>query len=303
MKRFCSWLLATATIGASIAEAQVTLQAKYTEGAKAVVHSETKTTQTLTLAGMDLDTKSTTFIVTSSSTGNRAADGTLMIEEKTDVLQSELGLPGGVTLQFDSANPDKKADNPLLEPILEIYRSLVRFPVTVVVDANNKITEIKLPEGEFEKLPEGAKERFSPEARKKAAEQAEGFLPTEPVKPGDTWERSADANLGSGQVMSFRTKYEYAGTVDQDGKTLDKITGKTFEVSFSINGNPMLQVTKSDLKVKESQSTVLFDRDLGRVASRTSKIRIEGPLTLVINGAELPGKVDLTIEEKTTRQK
>lgn len=301
-KPFCLAVL-VATLGTTVAPAQVTLERKYMEGSKSVVHSDTKTTQTLTLAGMDLETKSSTFMVVNSTIGQRGADGTLKVEEKTNTLQSELTLPGGIMLQFDSANPDKKADNPMLEPILDIYRAMLRLPMTVELDAKNKIAEIKLPDGEYEKLPEAAKERFNPETRKKAAEQMHMYLPDGPVKMGDNWERSHEANLGGGQIMSFRTKYEYAGTVEQDGRTLDKITGKSFEVGFSITGNAMLQVTKSDLKIAESATTILFDRELGAVASRTSKVQIVGPLTLVINGMELPGKVDLTIEEKNTRQK
>jgi hypothetical protein len=169
MKKLFGLVLVLTALGATVAQAQVKLEAKYHEGTKSVLQSESKTTQTLTLAGMDLDTKSSTFIVATHTTGQRGADGALSIEDKTDVLQSELSLPGGIKLQFDSANPDKKADNPLLEPILDIYRAMLRIPVTIVVDAKNKITEIKLPDGEFEKLPEAAKERLSPEVRKKAS--------------------------------------------------------------------------------------------------------------------------------------
>lgn len=102
--------------------------------------------------------------------------------------------------------------------------------------------------------------------------------------------------------MSFRTKYEYEGTVEQDGETLDKITGKVFDVNYTINGNPMLQVTQSDLKVTSSEIIHLFNRKLGQAVSHTSKTHIVGPLTLVINGTTLPGKVDLTMEEKSERK-
>jgi Family of unknown function (DUF6263) len=289
-------------LGSTIASAQVKLENKFAEESKSTVHRDTTTKQTLTLAGMDIDTKSSTFIVATSSTGKRAADGTLKIEEKIDTMQSEITIPGGL-IQFDSANPDKKADNALLEPILDIFRSVYRNAVTVEVDAKNKITSVKLPDGEYEKLPDAAKDQLSPETLKKNIENVLQFLPDEPVKKGDTWERSSEQNLGSGQTMNFRTKYEYQGTIEKDGKTLDKITGKAFEVSFAINGNAMLQVTKSDLKILESESTFLFDRERGSVVSTSSRVQIAGPLTLVINAMEFPGKVDLTIEEKSSREK
>ena len=296
-RRFCFSVVAL-LLSSTIASAQVKLEPKYPEGAKSVVHRDTTSKQTLTLAGMDIDTKSSTFIVATASIGKRAADGTLKIEEKVETLQSEISTPGGL-IQFDSANPDKKADNALLEPILDIFRSVYRNPVTVELDAKNKITAVKLPEGEYEKLSDAAKGQLNPESLKKTVENALQFLPE---KKGDTWERSSEQNLGAGQTMSFRTKYEYQGTVEKDGKTLDKITGKAFEVSFAINGNAMLQVTKSDLKIIESESTVLFDRERGSAVSTSSKVQIAGPLTLVVNAMEFAGKVDLTIEEKSSRE-
>jgi hypothetical protein len=290
-------------VSSAVASAQVTLQQKYPEGSKFVTHSEQKSKQTLTLAGMDLDTKSTTFVVGTTTISNRAADGSLTIEEKVDSMQTEVSFPGGLTLSFDSSNPDKKAPIPDLEPLLEGLRAASRLPMTLELDAKNKIRRVKLPDGEFEKLPEAAKDRFNPETLQKASEQSTAFLPDTPVNVGDSWERSNDANMGEGQVLTFRTKFEYAGTITQDDMTLDKITGKVFEVSYAVNGNPMLQVKNSDLKVLESTGTYLFDRERGVMLSRSTKVQIAGPLTLVFNNAELKGKVDLTMEDSAVRQK
>lgn len=306
LKRFSSVMsglaVAIVLIGATRVMAEVTLELKFPEESKATLQSELSVDQTLTLAGQDIVTKSSTFAVSTSSVGKRAEDGSLAVTDRVDVFQSELNI-NGTKVQFDSANPDKKADVPQLEPVLDIYRAIIKFPITKTFDAKNKLIAAKLPEGEFEKLGDLAKEQFDPEKLKKATEQVLAFLPDGPVKEGETWERSTESNLGSGQVMSFRTKYEYKGTIEQDGRTLDKIEGKAFEVSLAINGNPMLQLTKSDLKIKESASTILFDREKGHVVSRVSKVRIDGPLTLTINGMELPGKVDLTMQDKGTRQK
>ena len=306
LKRFSSVMsglaVAIVLIGATRAMAEVTLELKFPEESKATLQSELSVDQTLTLSGQDIVTKSSTFAVSTSSVGKRADDGSLAVTDRVDVFQSELNI-NGTKVQFDSANPDKKADVPRLEPVLDIYRAIIKFPITKTFDAKNKLIAAKLPEGEFEKLGDLAKEQFDPEKLKKATEQVLAFLPDGPVKEGETWERSTESNLGSGQVMSFRTKYEYKGTIEQDGRTLDKIEGKAFEVSLAINGNPMLQLTKSDLKIKESASTILFDREKGHVVSRVSKVRIDGPLTLTINGMELPGKVDLTMQDKGTRQK
>ena len=289
--------------GAGEARAQVTLELKYAEGTKSSSQTESLVNQTLTLGGRDVLTKSSTFMTMSSSIGTRGADGTLAIVERVESMQTELDL-NGTKLQFDSVNPDKKADIPQLEPLLDLLRAAVKLPMTrTLEEKTNKLKSITLPEGEYERLGEAAKDRFDPVKLKKATEQALAYLPDGPVKVGDKWERATEVNLGSGQLMSFLTKYEYLGTVEQDGVTLDKIGGKAFEVSLSIVGNPALQLTKSDLKVKESATTHLFDRERGVLVSKVGKVRIDGPLTLVIGGMELEGKLDLTMEEKSTRQK
>ncbi len=289
-------------LGTGIASAQVTLELKYPEGTKHLVHTEGMSNQKMTLAGMAIDTKSTSFGIATTTIGKRDADGLLKLEEKVESLQVELSLPGGLSLRFDSTNPGKKADIPQLEPVLDSCRSQC-LPVTVELDAKNKIQSANLPEGEYEKLPESVREAFTTEVLKKGLERSLACLPDEPVKKGDRWERSTELHLGEGQVMSFRTKFEYAGTLEQDGKTLDKITGKVFEVNYSAKANPAYQITKSDFKVIDSDGTYLFDREQGAVVLRSSKVQIGGTLTMVINGMELPGEVDLTMEEKVTRQK
>jgi len=303
MLRVFSLALVALTMCYGQVSAQVALQVRFAPGTKSTSETDVKTHQILTLAGMDVETRSSTFSITTKSIGERAADGTLPIQEKIDVLQTEVGLPGGTTLQFDSSNPEKKAGNPLLEPLLERLRVSFQNPVTVLLDDKNKIKEIKFPEGVVESLDASNKSLFDPVKRKKAAEQARGYLPDEPVKPGESWERATEADFGGGQTMSFRTKYTYVGTVEIDGQMFDKITGNVFEVSYSVDQAAPIRVAKSDLKVTESNETVLFDRGLGAVQQLQRKLRIEGPLTLVINGTNLDGKLDLTIEEKTKRQK
>ena len=300
-KLFC--LLIPLIAVPAVVSAQVKLEPKYPEGAKSIVQNETTTKQTLVLAGMNIDTKARTFGVGKSAVGKRAADGTLEVVESMETMQSEISLPGGLSINFDSANPDKKASNPLLEPILDSFRTISRQPIIVQLDSKNNITKVRLPDGEFEKLTGLAKDQLSPEWLKKGYEKALAHLPSEAVKVGDKWERSLEMNPGDGQVLTFRTQYEYAGTVQQDGKTLDKITNKVLDVSYVVNGNGQLQVKNAELKVVDSSGTFLFDRERGATVSRMSKVQVAGPVTLVINGMELPGSVDLTIEENATLQK
>ncbi len=90
-------------------------------------------------------------------------------------------------------------------------------------------------------LPEAirplVKGQLDPENLKKAANQEIDNLPTEPVNKGDSWQRAQTANFGAGQVMTFQNKFTYEGTIEKNGKTLDKITHKTLSVDFALLGS------------------------------------------------------------------
>ena len=303
MLRNCSYLLALLLTAPLSLSAQVSLENKYSEGTRHSIEIEQKSVQTLTLAGMNIDTKSSVFSVVTTSIGQRSGDGTLAFTETVESLQSETALPGGIEIRFDSKDPDKKLDNPLLEPFLDVLRAACRIPVTIELDRQNQIQRASRPESEVNKLSDAARKRFSSENLKVEAQKSLAFLPDQPVKKGDRWERTLDMDAGDGQILSFQTRYEYAGTVDQAGVDLDKIDQKVLAVTYSVNGNPSLQIKNSDLIVLESTGVILFNREIGAAVSRSSKVHVAGPLTLVFNGAELGGKVDLTIEEVASRRK
>lgn len=302
LKHFC-FTFAVVLTSVTVASAQVSFERKFAEGTKFTVQKEEKTKQALVLNGMNIDTASSTFSLVTTTIGKRTADGRLELESKVDSMQSETSLPGGLTLQFDSSVPDKKVNNPLLERIADTLKAIVRLPVKVELNSSNHVEDAKLPEGEFEKLPAGTQDHLKSEWLKKKAEQSMAVLPDKPVKKGETWEVASELNAGDGNVLSFRTQYEYVGTVDQDGKTLDKITSKTIDVSYSITGNATVQLKNSDLKVVESSGMLLFDRDVGDITLQESKLQVAGPLTFFIDGKEYAGTVDFVIETKSTYRK
>ena len=286
------------------AQAQVRLEVKHTEGSKQVLHTNMKIKQTLTLAGMNIDTESDRFIISSMQVGKKDADGKLRAEVKIDKLSVNLKLPGGITMTFDSDDPNRKADNPQLEPVLELMRAATKVRTTLVFDSSGKVVAVEGLDKAAEGLAEELKGEFDAEQVKKTANQLAERLPTDPVKPGDTWTRNSDLPLGSGQVMSFTTEYKYVGEVKEGTKTLDKVEAKATSVSFTIaeTSKLPLKVTKSDLKPTESTETLLFDRAAGQWHLVKEKIRIQGDLDFTLNGQALPGKLDLTIESDTSRQ-
>lgn len=298
------WLTVLAMGWCPLASAAETLAFQYVPNTKEVYEVEQKSDQKLTIGEFDVLTKAATFSVSTHTLGARAGDGSLDLTEKVDVLQVNLDLPGGIVYQFDSGNADKPADNPLLEPVAKTLRATFRTPVTTVLKADHSVKEIRVPEGASAGLPQEFDKLFDAETRKKAFGHARSYLPDKPVKQGDTWDRTVEANLGNGQTLTPTIRYEYQGTVEKNGRTLHKITSKPIAVLYSMDpGSPSpLKVTQSDLKPTEGEGEVLFDNNRGVAEMRVSRMRIVGTLTMVAGGQELPGKLDLTITEKVTRR-
>ncbi len=285
--------------------AQIKLEAKFEEGRKTVVHTTMKLKQTLTLAGMAQETESDRFVITSSQAGKRDADGKLRIESKTDKLSVNMKIQG-ITVSFDSDDPNKKVENPLLEPLMQTFRAAAKIKATLIRDRTGKVVAVEGLEKAAEEVPAELRGDFNADQAKKNANQELDFLPSDPVKLGDTWSKTAELPLGGNQTMSLTTDYKYAGEVKEGGKTFNKIEGKSTAVSLTIAENPNAQVkirlTKSELKPVDSTSVVLFDREAGQVHSQKGKLRVVGDLELEVNGTAYPGKLDLTIESETVRQ-
>lgn len=278
---------------------------KYVESSKQVKETESKVDQTLTIAGMAVETKALTFQTTKTEIGERDAEGKLPVTETVTSLRSDLELPGGTKINFDSANPDQKADNPLFEPLMEVFRAIVKNPITALVDRENHVTEAKIANNAQDQLPKEVQSFLQPERQKRDREQAWSFLPDKEVEAGAEWERFIEQDLGGGQTFSFKMKYTYAGPEQKDNKTYHKFGLEHLEATYALdpNGNPMVQVPKSDLKVAKSSGSILYDPATGEIPFRESLVKITGTMTLTINGMDFPSDLNLTMTEKSTLQK
>jgi hypothetical protein len=291
------------------AQAQVKLEYKFPESKSIKYKANSKIKHILTLAGQEFETRNDETIIKSRTVGTKRADGGLPIEEKVESLRIDLAVPGDINVTYDSTDPNSKIDNPALEFLTEAFKLAAETTYTVILDGSSKVKAI---EG-AEKLREKA-DKLSPEARdvirgnletdrlKMEFEQELGNVPDIVARPGETWERTEIGDIGSGQRLHFQKKYEYLGTEKKGDKTFDKIGAKVNKVELKQDPavNAQLKVLGGDLKVESSEETILFDRDLGRIESAHSKVRLKGEnLKFSVNGMELEGGLDLTIETTT----
>ena len=297
------WALATVLVTPA-AQGQVVLKPKLQPKTKRVYNSESNTKQILTLAGMDVETKSTQFSITEHALGARGDDGTLRLVQTIRKLQQETILPG-FKLTFDSSNPGKKAPLPQLEPMLDLLRVISKAKTTLV---HNKLDQVIKVEGFKELIKDldpavrkNFSEQFDPKiilARWKNSNQR---IPAKAVRIGDTWDHTSVMDLEAGQKISIKRRYSYTGTVKQGPYMLHRITSRSLEVGLTQDppeGSPT-KITASKLKIAKGTGEILIDLKQGIIFSDSDTTQMTGTLTIEINGMKLDGRLDLTIAVQT----
>ncbi|MEX0714233.1 MAG: hypothetical protein WD278_18000 [Pirellulales bacterium] len=279
---------------ASAANAQEVLKPKFQEGAKYKVRETQAVDQTLNIAGMNSVTKVSNTTTAQTEHGQRDEKGLLSIITTVDSIVADFDI-GGTKIHFDSADPNAKVEGDVAQLVVQALKASVGLRLTQTIDDRGRVQSV-----------EGVKEGtgLNPDDLKIAFQQDIDQFPADPVKPGDSWERTEEQALGQGQVFTFQRRYTYQGTVDKlptvkNSPKLDKITATDASVVYSIKpgGGLPLDVKKSDLKVQSSERTLLFDRELGRVVKAKSSVHVTGDLTLSLMGMELPGSLDLKLAQ------
>jgi hypothetical protein len=289
----------------SFAWAQTKLELKIPDGEKTTSTVKVSSKQTLTLAGMNIDTSSEQEMVISTVNGKREADGTLRQQQKIDALKAKLSLPGGVELEFDSSKPDAAPAGTAFDVILDLIKVNAKASWTVVRGRDNRVTAIegrdKILEGLDEAKRAMLQKQLDPAYLRDVANKELDKLPSRPVNKGDSWEVTETLRLEQGQNMTFKTKYTYEGLADHNGRQLDKINAETLEVSYGIDADAALplKVSSAELKPKSLEGVILFDREKGNVAESRSSVQIQGTINFDINGQAVPANLDLTISNSS----
>ena len=113
--------------------------------------------------------------------------------------------------------------------------------------------------------------------------------------------RDQAIHLEGSQTMIFRIDFKYEGVVKKNNLMLGLIAGKITDVAYDMKDNPdsPLKVKNSNLKAAKSSLELFFDRKQGRFVRTNSLVHIKGDMTFETNGMELPGELDLMIEQNT----
>jgi hypothetical protein len=291
-------------LSATAAQAQVKLQFKFPENQEYRYEDKTVIDQVLTIMGMEVPTKVEQAIATRMNTGAKRPDGSVPAMMTIDTLNLAIEAPGAsLTIDSEDQGEAPKDEPPQFKVVRDVIKAIGGASYTVVVDKDGKVAAIEGAERAVPKadalepaVAEEIRKRFDPERLKKEMVEEFGIFPDILLRQGEPWERSETMDLGSGQSMTFQRTYEYQGTAEQDGRTLDKIGMKATAVTYAMEANEQVTVPKSDLKIESSEGTILFDRERGVIVRKQDKTRITGDMTLSIGGNDLPSKLDLTLD-------
>ncbi len=282
--------LACGTVGA----AGVVLQTKYPAGER-LYELSTTTSQTVEHSGTEQSTQVTTTSVIRRTVSRRDAEGDLHVRYTYEAVKGQAKGPG-FEVQFDSSRPEAtRVTSPQIQPVADVWKALRGATYTLVLDARDQLKAI---EGR-DAIPTAARAALSEEALRRRFTQERGMLPGREVRKGDRWSRQESRTIGPGSTLSMTTYYEYLGSEEKDGRTLDRISVFRTDPRLEVVRDPDAhgQLKSGDLRFEATSGTLYVDREAGQVIRMESSTRVVGPVKLDFMGTERPGRLDLTFSE------
>ncbi len=288
---------------AASAEAQVSLRYNppVRQGTVIRTEAEIENSQTLTLAGMPLETEATNFATAVTTIDQSTATGGYTAVGGYEVLQSDLSLPGGLKVSFNSNNPGEDPANPQAAMIVDMLRAMAPAKWKLELGSDHQVLQAEYVGGRITGVNDIFKHDLDPQRLKERGNNEVARYATEPVEPGGTWARTENLDLGSGQSFELEREYTYVGPEERNGRPLEKVTVKVHSADLHVADNPAVpaKVTQSDLKIESSEGTLWYDPKLKMYVDTDQSFHVKGTITLSINGMDLPGELDLTMKSKS----
>ena len=281
--------------------AQVTLKFQTPAESTMQLMSSAHTIQVLTIAGMDIENQTRQKAILKEQTSTRAEDGTILVTGSTEAMKASLTFPGNIVINFDSTReiPPKGTQ---YDVMLDLYKVLATAKTSRKLDKENRCLSYSTKMEGFDKLDpalkDSVKDQLDNDYLKDVENEKFKAIPSTPIEEGDSWEVTSPMRLGGGQVLEMKRSFTYKGTTSVAGTEVHAIEIKVIAVKLTqdANAETPVKITASDLKVESSSGKFLFDNKRGMVTQAELKFRLVGSLKLDLNGMELPGKLDLSIE-------
>jgi RNA polymerase sigma factor (sigma-70 family) len=228
----------------------------------------------------------------------RRPDGSWLLTQKVTGVKMDIDV-GGSKVTFDSSQGGEARS-----ALGDFYRGLVGAEFRVTVAGDGKVQKV---EGRDEFLNKALPvspalgsvwaQAVTADALRRAAEPSFPALPAGPVRPGDSWVRKSDMDLGLLGKYRATHVYTYEGKEGDLDRITVEITLKDRALANPGAGLPF-EVKEGALEHASGTGTILFDRRRGRLATLDLDLRLEGVLTIRVGGDEVRAGVSQT--QRTT---
>jgi hypothetical protein len=303
-------LVALAGLAApALGQDTVNLAWKFEKGKTYYQELTTKTTQKITVMGMNItQNQDQTFYFSWTPEKFEEKDKTWTIKQKIIGLKMNIQI-GGNPVTFDSTK-----DSTTANPLTDFFKALVdsEFTLTVQTAPELKVTNVAGHKEFLDKLIKTNQQLkplleqiLSEDALKQMTDPYFAVVPNKPVKKGDSWERKTTLNMGPIGQYESTYKFTLEGP-DEKNKNLQRIKVETTlkylppANAAGAGGALPFRITKANLTSKDANGTILFDTDKGRVQSSKMSMKLVGTLDIEIGG--MTTTVDLD-QEQTTETK
>jgi hypothetical protein len=217
------------------------------------------------LMGREMKSSASMSLLMNWQVQHVAADSTAEIQQSIDRFCMKMSSPGSETVEIDTANP--QAASGMGKMLLDNIQPMIGLKILQQMNSRGEILDVRLSDEAQRQLQSGAgagelQQVFSADGLKSLMSQSAAVLPEHPVKPGDTWQGTAESPSPAGDLV-INLSYLYRGTVPREGRPLEQIdvTLKMDVDQPENGGNPQLRITE-----QSGSGSMFFDAQAGRFA-------------------------------------
>ena len=251
-------------IDASRVEGAKTFRWKFQRGQVFKLTMTQSTTQTLTVAGKEVEIPTT---VGSELTWRvddfNAKDQTVNVTQTIDRMQISMEMPNMGKVEFDSDSKEEPVG--LAKSFSGTLRPLIGAKMVMTMNDRGKVIDVKVPEealAGFKGNPL-AKQMMTPESLRQMITQGSIVLPEGAISKGHKWSSKATMKTAVGN-MDIKSNFNYEGEVRRGNRELSKFL-IDMDIQFEKADGPLAAVI--NVVEQDNRGTIYFDAAEGRMVN------------------------------------
>jgi len=257
-----------------VAEAQVQLQYRFTEGQTRRYELKQTLTTSAEISGQVMTNRISQNLLLGAKVQTLQPDGSAVLAKTIERIQMEATQPGAEEpMRYDS-NSGQEPAGPF-GVIANSLAALVQQDILVTMATNGEVQNVDIPQELLERFSggPGLAGMNSPEAIERMLSQGSVVFPDRPLQRNDTWTRELSTELPFGK-MNSQIEFKYAGRTKEGFDRIDAVT----RISLEPKPNSPFQI---EMKAADGEGVYLFDPRHGCILASGLKQTMDMELTAI----------------------